>query len=76
MSGLRNRRVEDLFMVAAAALLLLTSVVSELWVVGLAGCLFIIGLVALPSTRRLGLFAGACALGAGVVAAVLLAVVR
>lgn len=76
MTDPATRRFENLFTTAAVALLLLTGIVSQTWVVGLAGGLLIIGFLVFPSTRRLGIFAAVCAIVASVVAVVLLALVR
>ena len=71
--NISTRRLEDLFTAAAIGLLLLSSMLQGIVVVGIALGLAIVGLVILPKTRNVGI---AVALAAAVVAAALAFIAR
>ena len=70
MNTTTTRRLEDVFTAAAVMLLLFMSMMSQVWVIGIALGLVIFGLIAFPQTRRLGMFA----LAAGIAGAATIAV--
>ena len=74
--NVRSRRSEDLLTAAAVTLLLLTGLISQTWVVGLAAALLVAGLIAFPTTRQLGLFAALLGAAAAIVAVVFAQLVR